>query len=88
MDGSYVIPARANPRRDEDTPLQELGGVNDLLFFSGIVLSLLAALVEGRGRLRNRIIVEGRERVSVQPLFSLIRRFGFMAVARREMIHI
>ena len=55
----YVIPAKEDPRSDGDTPLQELGfGVNDLLF-SGIGLSLLAAPVEGRGRLRNRVIVEG-----------------------------
>ena len=58
----YVIPAKEDPRSDADTPLQELGGVNDLLFFSGIGLSLLAAPVGGRGRLRNHVIVERRER--------------------------
>ena len=63
MDGSYVIPAKEDPRSDGDTPLQELGfGVNDLLY-SGIGLSLLAAPVEGR--IRNRVIVvEGCERES------------------------
>ena len=41
----YVIPAKEDPRSDGDTPLQELGGVNDLLF-SGNDLSLHSTKVE------------------------------------------